>query len=383
MSLEPLGLVKIDSIHYYVRDLERSRRLFVDQLDFAEIGGSSPEMEQRGRQRSRVFQANDIMFVFMEPTEDGGRAWRFLNKHPEGVGTIVFQVEDADKAFRLLEARGGTMMSDVKTFTDDGGSLKTFSITTPFGDCTFRFVERRGYQGIFPGFTAHETPKGGSNRYGFTHIDHVTSNFPTLAPALLWMEHVLGLERYWDIAFHTDDVAGPTEKGSGLKSVVMWDPYSGIKFANNEPMRPNFKQSQISLFSEDHRGSGVQHTALAVPDLMSTVASLREREIGFMPTPGTYFDALPERLQTTGILRIDEEIEDLRKLEILIDGEAEHAYLLQIFLKEAAGLHGDPEAGPFFLEIIQRKGDNGFGGGNFRALFESIERDQRAAGRIA
>jgi 4-hydroxyphenylpyruvate dioxygenase len=382
MPVESLGIVKIDSVHYYVHDLERSRKLFVDQLDFAEIGGSSPQMEERGRQRSRVFQAGDIMFVFMEPTADGSRAARFLNKHPEGIGTIVFEVEDADRAFALLEAREGTMMGEVETFTDDGGSLKTFSITTPFGDCTFRFVERNGYSGIFPGFVAHAEPKGGNNKFGFGSIDHITSNFPTLAPALLWMEHVMGFERYWKIKFHTDDVAGPSERGSGLKSVVMWDPHSGVKFANNEPMRPNFRQSQISLFTEDLRGSGVQHTALSVPDILPTVTELRERGIDFMPTPGAYYDALPQRIQDSGILRIDEDIEHLRRLEVLIDGEAEHKYLLQIFLKEAAGLHDDPEAGPFFLEIIQRKGDNGFGGGNFRALFESIEREQRAAGRI-
>jgi len=195
------------------------------------------------------------------------------------------------------------------------------------------------------------------------------------------MQHVLGFEPFWEIAFHTNDVAAAErrEHGSGLKSVVMWDPVSGVKFANNEPFRPFFKESQINLFAEDNRGDGVQHSALAVADIVSAVRGLRERGVEFMPTPGTYYDALPARLVTSGIGVLDESLDVLRELQILIDGNARHAYLLQIFLKEAAGMHHDPEAGPFFFEIIQRKGDEGFGAGNFRALFEAIEREQAAA----
>jgi len=202
-----------------------------------------------------------------------------------------------------------------------------------------------------------------------------------MKPALLWMQHVLGLEQLWEIAFHTNDVAaaGKRDHGSGLKSVVMWDPHSGIKFANNEPFRPYFKDSQINIFSEDNRGDGVQHSALAVTDILHAVRGLRARGVEFMSTPGSYFDMLPERLRTSGIGAIDESLDSLRELEILIDGDKHRQYLLQIFLKEAAGLHHDPEAGPFFFEIIQRKGDQGFGAGNFRALFEAIERDQQAA----
>jgi 4-hydroxyphenylpyruvate dioxygenase len=156
----------------------------------------------------------------------------------------------------------------------------------------------------------------------------------------------------------------------------MWDPYSGVKFANNEPFRPYFKESQINIFAEDNRGDGVQHSALAVTDILKAVRGLRAAGVEFMSTPGSYFDMLPERLRTSGIVAIDESLDDLRALEILIDGDKHRQYLLQIFLKEAAGLHHDPEAGPFFFEIIQRKGDQGFGAGNFRALFEAIERDQ-------
>jgi 4-hydroxyphenylpyruvate dioxygenase len=158
---------------------------------------------------------------------------------------------------------------------------------------------------------------------------------------------------------------------------------SRVKFANNEPLKPFFKSSQINIFNEDHKGDGVQHLALVVKDILSSVKAMRENSgISFMPTPGTYYDALPERIERLGIKKIDEDINVLRELEVLVDGGAEHSYMLQIFMKDAASLYKDPHAGPFFYEIIQRKGDQGFGGGNFRALFESIERQQKTEGRI-
>jgi 4-hydroxyphenylpyruvate dioxygenase len=223
----------------------------------------------------------------------------------------------------------------------------------------------------------HDAPRGGKNIFGFTHIDHVTSNFQTMKPALLWLEHVLGFEPLWEVEFHTEDVAGYAHReGSGLRSKVMWDPRSSIKFANNEPYRPWFKRSQVNVFHEEHRGDGVQHVALGTRDIVAVVRGLRERGVVFMPTPGKYYDSLPERLRQHGIDSIEEDLQTLRELEILVDGAGPGRYLLQIFLKDSAGLYGSPEAGPFFYEIIQRKGDEGFGAGNFRALFESIEREQ-------
>ncbi|HVZ86005.1 MAG TPA: VOC family protein [Polyangia bacterium] len=378
-SRPSLGILGIEALHYYVRDLPRTRRFFVDQLDFAELGTSGPELERDGHQRSAAFGAGDALFVIHEPIGEGGRAWRYLRKHPEGVGTVVLDVADIDRTFRLLDERGGTFITDIQRFSDDGGTLAMFSITTPFGDTTFRFVERHGYSRLFPGFVpaaGAAQPRG--NRFGFQKIDHLTANFQTMKPALLWMEHVLGFEQLWEIAFHTQDVktvAAPTH-GSGLKSIVMWDPASDVKFANNEPFRPFFKDSQINLFAEDNRGDGIQHSALSVADIVGAVRGMRASGVQFMPTPGSYYDVLPARLQQIGVGTIDESVDLLRELEILIDGGKPHAYLLQIFLKEAAGLHHDPEAGPFFFEIIQRKGDQGFGAGNFRALFEAIEREQ-------
>ena len=295
----------------------------------------------------------------------------------------MFEVEDVDRTFALLEERGGTPVHDVRTTDGPGGRFRTFLVTTPFGDTTFRFVQREGTYALYPGFelVAAAAPHGGDNAFGFTAFDHVTSNFETMAPALLWMEHVLGFERFWEIAFHTDDVTRRVDDhGSGLRSVVMWDRGSGVKFANNEPSRPNFTASQINVFHEEHRGDGVQHVALGVKDIVTAVRGMRARGVAFMPTPRAYYDQLPARLASLGVGALEESSDDLRNLEILVDSEGPGRYLLQIFLKDSAAAHASPEAGPFFYEIIQRHGDDGFGAGNFRALFESIEREQTAQG---
>ncbi len=379
-KLESLGIKRLEGIHYYVHDLERSRKFYCGKLDFAETWKSSPELERDGKQKSVCFSAGNINVVCSSPIGEGGRAARFLSKHPDGVGTLSFEVEDIEKTFRLIEQRGGTPIDDIQTYKDSGGTLRQFSITTPFGDCTFRFKERRGFTALYPG--ALPSTGGGNNKFGFQEIDHVTSNFQTMKPMLLWLEHVLGFEQMWEVEFHTSDVDPNRKTGSGLKSIVMWEPGSGTKFANNEPARPFFKSSQINIFNEELHGDGVQHVALTVADIVTAVRELRSNGVTFMPTPGSYYDMLPERIEKTGIKAIDEDIKVLRELEILLDGDHHHAYMLQIFLKEAAGLYGDPKAGPFFYEIIQRKGDRGFGAGNFRALFESIEREQRERGAV-
>jgi 4-hydroxyphenylpyruvate dioxygenase len=375
-ALAPLGIKRIEALHYYVHDLERSRRFYTEKLDFAEIGESGAELMEGGHQRALVFEAGGCRVVCSSPLGTGGRAHRYLKKHPDGIGSLVFEVTNAEQAFELLEGRGGTPVNDIATLETTQGVIKTFLITTPFGDTTFRFVERQG-EVLYPGFVRHPEPRGGKNALGFSHFDHVTANFETMAPALLWLEHVLGFERFWHVEFHTDDVARRVdEQGSGLRSVVMWDPQSGVKFANNEPYRPNFKASQINVFHEDNRGDGVQHVALAVTDVVAAVRGLRARGVAFMPAPHAYYQALPKRLLDTGVGTLAEPLSELEELGILVDGEGAGRYLLQIFLKDSAGTHASPEAGPFFYELIQRCGDQGFGAGNFRALFESIEREQ-------
>ena len=373
MSQTSLGIIRLEALVTYVPYLDRSRRFYVDTLDFAEIGSSSPELSEAGSQRSAVFRAGSCTVIAVAPEGRGGRAWRWLQRHPAGVGSLVWEVEDADHAFKLLEQRGATPITGVETHTDEHGSMKMFSITTPLGGVSFRFVERRGYGKLFPGFV----PSGAQehqSRFGFDTFDHVTSNFETMSPALLWMEHVLGFEQYWDVQFHTSDLGAEQHNGSGLRSVVMWDPNSGVKLANNEPWRPQFKLSQINTFAEHNRGDGIQHVALSVTDIIGAVRGLQAREVPFLETPESYYDQLPGRLLQTGVGMIHEDVDTLRELGILVDGDRDGEYLLQVFMREAAGVYDDPQAGPFFYELIQRKGNRGFGEGNFRALFESIER---------
>jgi 4-hydroxyphenylpyruvate dioxygenase len=378
---ESLGIQRVASLHVFVRDLERSRDHFVDKLDFAEIAISTPQFEADHRARASVVEAGGARFVFMEPLGSKGESFRWLDKHPEGVGRVVFDVEDAEKAFNLLVARGATPVTGIERRIVEGGTVIWFDIATAIGDTLFRFVQHEGRTPVMPDLV-RLSARPGSNKYGISHVDHITSNFLTLQPALSWMEQVMGFEKYWEVSFHTQDVKKGHFSGSGLKSVVMWDPHSGLKFANNEPAQPFFKSSQIFIFCEDNKGPGIQHVALALNDLVSTVRGLRERGLRFMPTPPSYYDMLPGRLQELGVEKIDEDVDVLKQLQILVDGHEKGRYMLQIFMPEAASLFNDKQAGPLFIELLQRKGDNGFGGGNFRALFDSIERQQQSEGRI-
>lgn len=376
---EALGLRGIHAVHFYVNDLSRGRSFWVDTLDFAFIAESGEGAEGA---KSEAYRAGDATYIYSAPTSDDSPVAKFLSRHPDGIAELIFEVEDVKKTFQVLEERGAAIVGDIETATDDGGTYRSFSITTPFGEALFTFAQIDGFAGVAPGLTTFAEPKGGNNAFGFGEIDHVTSNFLTLKPLILWCKDVLGLEEYWGIEFHTQDYAkSQGHTGSGLKSTVVWDPHSGVKFANNEPNRPFFAKSQIYTYIEDNNGPGIQHTALTIADIVGTVDTMRERGIQFMPTPGSYYDMLPKRLDAAGI-ELDEPMDDLRRTEILVDGEGPGKYLLQIFCKDFATIYDNPNGGPFFLEIIQRKGDRGFGGGNFRALFESIEREQVATGRV-
>lgn len=377
---EALGILRLEDVIFYVHDIARSTRFYTERLDFALAARSRAEADATSGETTRVFEAGNIRVTVTAPTvaDNASPSARYLKRHPDGIATLVFTVKDVAQTYRTLDERGATICDDIRWIEGDGGArIGSFEITTAFGEGRFRFVERQGWTGANPGLEAMPVT-GPTNRFGFAEYDHVTSNFLTLRPMVLWCKDVLGLEEYWDIEFHTEDVrAEKGDHGSGLKSVVLWDPHSGVKFANNEPKRPFFESSQIYTFVVDNLGAGFQHAALTTSDIIGTVRGLRDRGVVFMPTPGTYYDVLQDRMVAMGVGKINEDIDLLRDLEILVDGKGPGAYLLQIFLKEAAGLYHDDKAGPFFFEIIQRKGDKGFGGGNFRALFESIELEQK------
>ncbi|MFO0639988.1 MAG: VOC family protein [Polyangiaceae bacterium] len=376
-----LGIVGYDSFHFVVENMERSRKFYADRLDFKEVARAGDELASRGGQTSTVYGAGDVRVCVSSPLSQGSKAARYLKRHPAGVMSLSFRVEDLDATMAFLEERGGTFLADPLEDKDEkGGTYRSVEIATPLGDVAFRFVERKGYARFAPGF-ADVGPGNASqpeNAYGIRNIDHVTSNGLTMQPIIAWYKDVLGFEPFWDVSFHTKDVAKERASGSGLKSIVMWDPGSGVKFATNEPLRPFFRDSQIAKFVDDNAGNGVQHIAFAVTNILWSVEELKARGVEFMPTHPAYYQDLPARLANLGITNVAAELRELERLQILVDG-AHDKYMLQIFMREAAAMYDESRAGPFFYEIIQRAGDEGFGYGNFRALFESIERAQKAA----
>jgi len=379
---EHIGITGYDSFHFVVENLERSRKFYMDRFDFKEVGRAGDELAARGGQQSIVLGAGNVRTCVSTPLSQQSKASRYLKRHPAGVMSLSFTVKNLDETIAFLEKRGGTFLADPLEDKDEtGGTYRSIEIATPLGEVAFRFVERKGYKRFAPGFV--DSGEGNAsmpvNMYGIRNVDHVTSNGLTMQPIIAWYRDVLGMEPFWDISFHTQDVAKQRASGSGLRSIVMWDPVSHVKFATNEPLRPHYRSSQIAKFCDDNNGSGVQHIAFAVDNIVWSVEELKRRGVDFMDTPKAYYLALPERLAQLGITNVKEEIAELERLQILVDG-AEDKYMLQIFLREAAAMYDESRAGPFFYEVIQRCGDDGFGYGNFRALFESIERFQKGGG---
>ncbi len=374
-----LGILGWDGYEFLVADFERSRRFYTEMMDIEEVARLAPAESARRGEESVLYQAGNASFVCTTSKERGSRAEQWLARRPDGVAVLGIRVRDLDHARRVFEQRAATFCTGVQAAADQAGRpYRWFDIASPLGAVRFRFIERAP-DGLPPGFTPLE-PAGRRNQHGFQVIDHVTSNFLTIEPFVSWLRDILGFEEYWRVHFHTQNV-NPDSGGSGLASIVMWDPESGIKFANNEPAAPNYEASQIYTFCAANSGPGVQHVAFHVPKILPAVEGLRGRGIEFLSTPATYYDLLPQRMAQRRVSKIQERTEELRRLQILVDGE-DDKYLLQIFMVEGGLLHRDPQAGPFFYEVIQRRGARGFGEGNFRALFEAIERDQQQRGVV-
>jgi len=373
-----LGITAVESIDFIVANLDRSRQFYVDRMDFREVARSSRDLSQKTGEEASVFKAGKVQINVSTPLNQRSRAAKYLAWHPDGIPTVTFRVKSIDETWKFLEERSATFISDPVEHRQTGGGLyRAFSIATALGDVTFQFVERQDYTAFAPGYEAL-TPADEGNRFAFMAVDHITVNLLSLRPWTEWCRDTLGMEQFWEIQFHTEDVRKGSS-GSGLKSKVMRDAASNVRFAANEPMKPWFANSQIAKFVEDHRGPGVQHVAFITPEIIPAVAGLRERGVRFLSTPESYYKALAERFKQVNLSMstIKQPMEDLQRLAIQVDG-ANERYMLQIFLQEGGLLYDDPKAGPFFYEIIQRAGDPGFGYGNFRALFESIERDQLA-----
>jgi 4-hydroxyphenylpyruvate dioxygenase len=381
--MDSLGIVGWDSFHFIVSDLARSRRFYTEALGFTEVARASARKIEKGGEEASVYGAGHIRVLVSSPVRKDSRAARYLRIHPDGISSLALRVKDVGKAWAFLEKRGATFLSDVATDEDKDGRFRTFNIATPLDDVTFRFMQREEkYSRFAPDFDTVGDGRPAENPHGFATIDHVTSNAYTMLPVVNWYRDVLGFTHYWDVEFHTADLDGGKKlTGSGLKSIVMADPESGLKLATNEPLKPFWRESQINRFCEDHHGAGVQHIAFLVKQIIPAVEALRSHGIAFLKAPGAYYDRLPARLEKNRITNVKEPIEALRKNHILVDGQDDR-YMLQIFMLDAMAMYGDEKAGPFFYEIIQREGDRGFGYGNFRALFESIEESQRAGAAL-
>jgi 4-hydroxyphenylpyruvate dioxygenase len=368
-----LGIVGYDSYEFVVADAERSRRFYTEMMDVPAVATLDERVAAERGEDALLFTAGKAQCVCVSPRDEGSAASGWLRRHPDGVRTVGFRVRDIEHTRRVLGEREASFWTDTVDDVDsEGRPYRHFDIATPLGEVRFRFVERAA-DAMPPGFSAID-PGAPANVNGFQVIDHITSNFLTLEPHVTWLRDVMGFDEYWRVHFHTADINADTG-GSGLVSKVMWDAESGIKLANNEPVTPNYESSQIYTFVETNNGPGVQHVAFHVPVIAPAVENLRRSGIEFLDTPATYYDMLPQRLARQKVTNFTEKIDELKRLGILVDGEDDR-YLLQIFMVDGGVLYDDHDAGPFFYEVIQRKGARGFGEGNFRALFESIERDQ-------
>ncbi len=374
MTIENLGIKRVESVDFIVHDLERARRFYADKMDFRLVAQGNEGYAAETGEETLVFDAARARIQLTAPAEGdkNSHAARFLRNHPDGIRHVNFLVESVEHAYKVLDQdRNANIIDEI--VGDD--ARRSFTIASPLGDVEYGFVEKQD-EGTFDSRLTAVTydPEAPTNRHGFTHMDHITSNTRDLHSLVNFYRDVLGWDHFWDIRFHTQD-ANPDAIGSGLNSIVMRDPKSNVKFATNEPLSPNFYGSQIQKYVDDNGGPGVQHIALSTGKIMDVLPDMHASGLKFLDTPDAYYEMLPQRMAERAVENLAEDIKDLQKNKVLVDGR-DNRYLLQIFMQEAALMYDEAAAGPFFYEVIQRKGEQGFGEGNFRALFESIERQQ-------
>jgi 4-hydroxyphenylpyruvate dioxygenase len=353
-----------DYVEFYVGNAKQSSLYYRAAFGFEVAAYQGPETGVRDR-ASYLLTQNKLRFVLTSPLSPEGPIAEHVRLHGDGVRDLAFWVDDAREAFAKAVERGATPVHPPRVLRDDAGEVVIAAIHT-YGDTIHSIVERRNYSGMFlPGFRAaasvyHPSPTG------LLHVDHCVGNVE-LGRMNEWVgfyERVLGFHNL--LSFDDKDIS--TEY-SALMSKVMSNGNGRIKFPINEPAAGK-KRSQIDEYLEFYRGPGVQHVALATNDIVATVTTLRDRGVEFLEVPAVYYDSLLDRVG-----KIDEELGPLRELGVLVDRDDE-GYLLQIFTKPVE------DRPTLFYEIIQRKGAKSFGKGNFRALFEAIEREQAARGNL-
>jgi 4-hydroxyphenylpyruvate dioxygenase len=353
-----------DYIEFWVGNARQSSLYYRAVFGFELAGYRGPETGVRDR-ASYLLVQDKLRFVLTSPLGPDGEIAEHVQRHGDGVKDIAFWVDDARSAYAAAMSRGAASAGEPRVMRDEQGEVVVAAIRT-YGDTIHSIVERKNYRGLFlPGFLPESSPfVPGST--GLKYVDHCVGNVELgrMNPWVKFYEDVLGFRNI--LTF--DDKTISTEY-SALMSKVMSNGNGRIKFPINEPAQGR-KKSQIDEYLEFYRGPGVQHIAIATDDIIATVRTLKSRGLEFLTVPTSYYDAVPGRVG-----KIDEEIGPLAELGILVDRDDE-GYLLQIFTKPVQ------DRPTLFYEIIQRKGARSFGAGNFKALFEAIEREQARRGNL-
>jgi 4-hydroxyphenylpyruvate dioxygenase len=353
-----------DYIEFYVGNAKQAAQYYRSAFGFQLQAYRGPETGVRDRASYLVVQ-HKVRLVLTSAIGPDNAIADHVHRHGDGVRDIALWVDDAREAFRLAVERGARPVHEPEVLRDDHGEVIVAAIHT-YGDTIHSLVQRSGYSGPFmPGFQA-VTSRYNPPPVGLLHVDHCVGNVE-LGKMNTWVkfyEDVMGFRNL--ISFDDKDIS--TEYSS-LMSKVVASGNDRIKFPINEPAAGK-KKSQIDEYLEFYRGPGVQHLAIATDDIVATVSALRDRGVEFLRVPSTYYDTVMDRVGT-----IDEDLAPLKELGILIDRDDE-GYLLQIFSKPVQ------DRPTVFYEIIQRKGARSFGKGNFKALFEAIEREQALRGNL-
>ncbi len=364
-----LPLLGTDYVEFYVGNAKQSAHYYKTAFGFQSYAYSGLETGNRER-ASYVLKQDKIRLVLSTPLSSDSPINNHLAKHGDGVKVIALWVEDATSAFEETTRRGAKPFMQPTIEKDEHGEVVRSGIYT-YGETVHIFVERKNYNGVFlPGYVEWKSDYN-PEPVGLKFIDHMVGNvgWGEMNQWVKWYEDVMGFVNF--LSF--DDKQIHTEY-SALMSKVMSNGNGRIKFPINEPAKAA-KKSQIEEYIDFYEGAGVQHIAVATDDIIKTVAQLRARGVEFLPPPPqAYYDDIPRRLGSH-MEFMKEDISELQKLSILVDAD-EEGYLLQIFTKPVE------DRPTLFFEIIQRMGAKGFGAGNFKALFESIEREQALRGTL-
>lgn len=364
MSEDFLPINGTDYIEFYVGNAKQAALFYQHCMGFELVAYAGPETGVRDR-ASYVLQQNKIRFVLTTSIVKDSPIAEHVQRHGDGVKVLALWVDDARKSFYETTSRGGKPAMEPQVLKDEHGEVVMASIKT-YGDTIHTFVERKNYKGVFlPGYQ----PRKSSTKpepIGLKYVDHCVGNVE-LGKMNEWVsfyENVMGFKLL--ITFDDSDIS--TEY-SALMSKVVSNGNGYIKFPINEPAEGK-KKSQIEEYLDFYHGPGVQHIAIATDDIIHTVSELRKRGMEFLYVPDTYYEDILDRVG-----KIDEDLKELKKQNILIDRD-EEGYLLQIFTKPVQ------DRPTLFFEIIERNGAKSFGKGNFKALFESIEREQALRGNL-